>query len=135
LYAFTDPDWVGCVDDRKSTIGATFYLGGCLVSWSSEKQSTISLSTSEAEYIVVANYCTQVLWMKQMLSKIHIHYDAPIPILCDNTSAISISKNPIMHSKPKHIPIKFHFIWEKLLSNIIKRGWVCWPSWGKHLLV
>ena len=75
LYDFTDADWVGCVDDRKSTSGATFYLGGCLVSWSSKKQSTISLSTAEAEYIGAANCCTQVLWMKEMLADIHVNYD------------------------------------------------------------
>jgi hypothetical protein len=50
--------------------------------------------------------------MKQMLEDIHIHYNEPIPIFCDNTSAISISKNPVMHSKTKHIPIKFHFLRE-----------------------
>jgi hypothetical protein len=64
LYAFTDVDWAGCVDDRKSTSGATFFLGGCLVSWSSKKQSTVSLSTAEEKYIAVASHCTQVLWMK-----------------------------------------------------------------------
>ena len=64
LYAFTDVDWVGCVDDIKSTSGATFFLGGCLVSWSSKKQSTMSLSTTEAEYIAAATCCTQVIWMK-----------------------------------------------------------------------
>jgi hypothetical protein len=112
LYAFTNVDWAGCVDDKKSTSGATFFLGGCLVSWSSKKQSTMSLSTAEAEYIAAATCCTQVIWMKQMLEDIHIHYDDPIPIFCDNTSAISISKNLVMHSKTKHIPIKFHFLRE-----------------------
>ena len=62
--------------------------------------------------------------MKQMLADIHIHYDAPIPIFCDNTSAISISKNPGMHSKMKHIPIKFHFLREQVLSNTIKTEYV-----------
>jgi hypothetical protein len=97
LYAFTDVDWVGCVYDRKSASGATFFLGGCLVSWSSKKQSTVSMSTAKVEYIAAATCCTQVIWMKQMLEDIHIHYDEPIPIFCDNTSAINISKNPIMH--------------------------------------
>jgi hypothetical protein len=124
LYAFTDADWAGCVDDRKSTSGATFFLGGCLVSWSSKKQSTVSLSTAEAEYIAAATCCTQVLWMKQMLEDIHIHYDEPIPIFCDNTSAISISKNPVMHSKTKHIPIKFHFLREQVMSKVIKVEYV-----------
>jgi len=61
LHAFTDVDWAGCVDDSKSTSGATFFLGGCLLSWSSKKQSALSISTAEAEYIAAANCCTQVL--------------------------------------------------------------------------
>ena len=62
--------------------------------------------------------------MKQMLADIHVTYDDPIPIFCDNTSAISISKNPVMHSKTKHIPIKFHFLREKVLNNTIKLEYV-----------
>jgi hypothetical protein len=94
LIAYTDADWAGCIDDRRSTSGATFYLGECLVSWLSKKQSSISLSTTEAEYIAATTCCTQVLWMKQTLTDIQVEYDEPIPIYCDNTSAISISKNP-----------------------------------------
>ena len=124
MYAFTDVDWAGCVDDRKSTSGAVFYLGGCLVSWSSKKQSAVSLSIAKVEYIAAENCCTQILWMKHMLADIHIHYDAPIPIFCDNTSAISISKNTVMHSKMKYIPIKFHFLQEQVLSNTIKLEYV-----------
>jgi hypothetical protein len=62
--------------------------------------------------------------MKQMLEDIHIHYDEPIPIFCDNTNAISISKNPVMHSKTKHIPIKFHFLREQVMSKVIKVEYV-----------
>ena len=58
------------------------------------------------------------------MEDIHIHYDEPIPIFCDNTSAISISKNPVMHSKTKHIPIKFHFLREQIMSNVIKMEYV-----------
>jgi hypothetical protein len=65
LIAYTDADWVGCIDDRRSTSGATFYLGECLVSWLKKKQSSISLSTAEAEYIATTSCCTQVLWMNQ----------------------------------------------------------------------
>ena len=84
LYAFTDADWTCCIDDRKSTSGAAFFLGGCLVSWLSKKQSAVSLSTAEAKYIAAANYGAQAVWMTQMLEDIHIHYDTPIPIYCDN---------------------------------------------------
>ena len=59
-----------------------------------------------------------------MLAYIHIHYDDPIAIFCDNTSAISISKNPVMHSKTKHIPIKFHFVREQVSNNTIKLEYV-----------
>ena len=94
------------------------------MSWYSKIQSTVSLSTIEAEYIAAANYCTQILWMKHMLADIHIHYDDPILILCNNTSSISISKNPVMHSKTKHIPIKFHFLRDQVSNNTIKLEYV-----------
>jgi hypothetical protein len=112
LIAYIDTDWAGCIDDRRSTSGVAFYLGECLVSWIRNKQSSVSLSTTEAEYIAATTCCTEVLWMKQTLTDIHVEYDEPIPIYCDNTSAINISKNPVIHSKTKHIPIKYHFLWE-----------------------
>ena len=124
LIAYLDADWAGCVDDRKSTSGTAFFLGGCLVSWSSKKQSSVSLSTAEAEYIAAAACCTQILWMKQTLQYIHVTCNEPIPILCDNTSAISISKNPVMHSKTKHIPIKFHFLREQVTDKNIKLEYI-----------
>ena len=124
LLAYSDADWAGCVDDRKSTSGAAFFLGNCLVSWSSKKQSSVSLSTAEAEYIAAAACCTQILWMKQNLQDLQVTYDEPIPILCDNTSAISISKNPVMHSKTKHIPIKYHFLREQVTEKHIKLEYI-----------
>eukprot|EP00253_Pinus_taeda_P033923 PITA_33923 len=107
-----DADWAGSVDDRKSTSGGAFYMGSKLVSWFSKKQSSIALSTAEAEYVATTSCCTQLLWMMQTLQDIQITGTPPISILCDNTSAISISKNPVMHSKTKHIPIKYHFLHE-----------------------
>ena len=72
IQAFTDADWAGSVDDRKSASGATFYLGGCLVSWLSKKQTSISLSKAEVEYIVAKECCNQVLWMKKTLKDIQV---------------------------------------------------------------
>eukprot|EP00253_Pinus_taeda_P008843 PITA_08843 len=112
IQAYTDADWAGSVDDRKSTSGATFYLGCCHVSWLSKKKSSVSLSTTEAEYITTSTCCTQVLLMKQTLQDLQVKLDEPIPIFCDNTNAISISKNPMMNSKTKHILIKYHFVRE-----------------------
>jgi hypothetical protein len=112
LISYTYADWEGCIDDQRSTSGEAFYLGKCLVSWLSKKQSSVSLSTSEAEYIAAITCYTKVIWMKQTLTDMQVEYDEPIPIYCDNTSPISISKKSMMHSKMKHIPIKYHFIQE-----------------------
>jgi hypothetical protein len=124
LIVYIDAYWVGCINDRRSTNGAVFYLGECLVSWLSKKQSSISLSTTEAKYIEATTCCTQVLWMKQTLTDIQVEYDEPIPIYCDNTSAISISNNPVMHSKTNNIPIKYHFLWERVAEKNIRVEYV-----------
>jgi hypothetical protein len=124
LIAYTDADWEGCIDDRRSTNGEMFYLGECLVSWLRKKQSSLSLSTAEAEYIAATTCCTQVLWMKQNLIDIQVEYDELISIYCDNTSVINISKNLMMHSKTKHIPIKYHFLREQVAEKNIRVEYV-----------
>ena len=97
------------MDNRKSTSGGCFYLGNNLVSWISKKQNFVSLSTVEAEYIVAGSFCTQLLWMKKLLHDYGIPQDT-MCVFCDNTNAINLSKNPIQHSKSKHIEIRYHFI-------------------------
>eukprot|EP00253_Pinus_taeda_P033807 PITA_33807 len=124
LHAYTDADWAGSVDDRKSTSGGAFFMGSRLVSWFNKKQSSISLSTAEAEYVATASCCTQLLWMMQTLKDFQITCTPPISILCDNTTAIRISKNPVMHSKTKHIPIKYHFLREQVLEQKVKFEYV-----------
>eukprot|EP00253_Pinus_taeda_P009962 PITA_09962 len=124
LHAYTNVDWAGSVDDRKSTSGSALFMGPRLVSWFSKKQSSIALSTAEEKYVVVASYCTQLLWMMQTLQDLQITCTPPISIFCDNTSAISISKNPVMHSKTKHILIKYHFLREQVLEQKVKLEYV-----------
>ncbi|WVZ90603.1 hypothetical protein U9M48_036888 [Paspalum notatum var. saurae] len=114
LRGFSDADHAGCRIDRKSTSGTCQFLGTSLVSWSSRKQvsvslSTISLSTTEAEYIATANCCSQLLWMKATLSDFSLRF-GKIPLLVDSTSAISVAKNPVLHSRTKHIDVRFHFL-------------------------
>ena len=80
VTTYSDVDWAGSVDDKKSTNGNAFFMGDCLVSWLSKKKSSISLSIVEAEYIVVANCCTQILWMKEALKDVNIETKKPITI-------------------------------------------------------
>jgi hypothetical protein len=105
----SDADWARNADDRKSTSGGCFYVGNNLVAWMSKKQASISLSTAEAEYNAVGSCCTQLLCMKTLLGDYGFSQDTMI-INCDNTSAINISKNPVQHSRTKHIDIRYHFL-------------------------
>ena len=109
LAGYSDANCAGSVDDRKSTLGGCFYLGNNLVSWMSKKQNSMSLSTAEAEYIATGSCCTQLLWMKKLLHDYGILQDT-MCVFCDNTSAINLSKNPVQHSKSKHIEIRYQFI-------------------------
>ena len=118
LVGFSDADWAGNCDDRKSTSGGCFFLGNNLVSWFCKKQNSISLSTAEAEYIAAGSACTQLMWMKQMLADYGLE-QGTLTLFCDNMSAIYISKNPVQHSRTKHIDIRHHFIRELVESKTI----------------
>ncbi|KAK6149485.1 hypothetical protein DH2020_017010 [Rehmannia glutinosa] len=109
LKGYSDLDYAGNIDDRKSTSGSCQFLGDCLVSWFSKKQNCVSLSTAEAEYISAAFCCTQLLWMKQTLADYKCSFEN-VPIFCDNISAINIAQNPVHHNRTKHIEIRHHFL-------------------------
>ncbi|GJV33877.1 retrovirus-related pol polyprotein from transposon TNT 1-94 [Tanacetum coccineum] len=91
------------------TSGACQLLGGKLVCWSAKKQQSVAMLSVEAEYVVVAGCCANILWMKSQLTNYDIIYEK-VPTFCDNTSAIAISNNPVLHSRTKHIDIRYHFI-------------------------
>ena len=114
---------------KKSTTGATFFLGECLVAWHSKKQNCVTLSTCESEYVVATACYTQLIWMDYQLSDLGIQVSKPISIMCDNLSAIQLSKNPIMHSRTKHVAIKIHFLRDKVLNNELKLVYV--PTQGQ----
>ena len=105
--------------DRKSTSSTCHFLGHSLVPWFSKKQNSVALSIVEVEYIDAGSCCAQVLYIKQQLEDFGLHFDY-IPINCDNTSAISLSKNPIHHSRTKHIKIRHHFIQDYIQKGDIK---------------
>ena len=88
------------------------------MSWGSKKQNSVALSTAEAEYVAAAACCAQLLWLKQQLGDYGKSYSS-IPVLCDNTSAINISKNPVQHSRTKHIEIRHHFLRDNVEKGLI----------------
>ncbi|GKF20036.1 hypothetical protein Tco_0068674, partial [Tanacetum coccineum] len=110
------------VSERNSK-SRPLILGGKLVCWSAKKQSSVAMSSAEAEYVVAASCCAQVLWIKSQLADYDVIYDK-VPIFCDNTSAIAISNNPVLHSGIKHIDIRYHFIRDHILKGDIELHFV-----------
>ncbi|GJW64301.1 putative ribonuclease H-like domain-containing protein [Tanacetum coccineum] len=122
LEAFSDSDYGGSNLDRKSTTGGCQFLGQRLISWQCKKQTIVATSTTEAEYVAAANCCGQVLWVQNQLLDYRFNF-MNTKIHIDNESTICIVKNPVYHSKTKHIEIRQHFIrdcYEKKLISVEK---------------
>ncbi|GJY62221.1 putative ribonuclease H-like domain-containing protein [Tanacetum coccineum] len=120
LVAYSDSDYGGANQDRKSTTGGCQFLGRRLISWQCKKQTIVATSTTEAEYVAAASGCGQVLWIQNQLLDYGYNF-MNTKIYIDNNSAICIVKNPVYHSKTKHIEIRHHFIrdcYEKKLINV-----------------
>ena len=119
LTAFADADYAGCHDTRRSTSGSAQFLGNRLVSWSSKKQKSTTISTTEAEYIALSGCCAQVLWMRSQLRDYGFVFNK-IPMYCDNQSAIALCCNSVQHSRSKHIDIRHHFIKEHVERKVVE---------------
>ncbi|GJX77033.1 putative ribonuclease H-like domain-containing protein [Tanacetum coccineum] len=109
LVAYTDSDYAGATQDRKSTTGGCQFLGNRLISWQCKKQTVVATSTTEAEYVAAASCCGQVLWIQNQLLDYGYNFMHTV-INIDNNSTICIIENPVQHSKTKHIEIRHHFI-------------------------
>ena len=116
---YSDSDWGGDLDDRKSTSGYVFQIGGGPVSWQSRKQSCVALSTSEAEYIALTSAAQEAIWLRQLLSELEQEPEKKVVIYEDNQSTICLSKNPQFHGRSKHIAIKYHFIRDQVKEGTI----------------
>ena len=112
LVAYTDSDYAGDLEDRKSTSGYVFLLSSGAISWSSKKQLVVSLSTTEAEFIATVSCACQAVWLKRVLGKLDQNQNKLTVIRCDSSSAIKLSKNSVMHGRSKHIDVRFHFLRE-----------------------
>ncbi|GJZ49753.1 retrovirus-related pol polyprotein from transposon TNT 1-94 [Tanacetum coccineum] len=119
LTAYADADHAGCQDTRRSTSGSAQLLGDKLVSWSSKKQTSTSISSTEAEYIAMSGCYAQILWMRSQLSDYGFAYNH-VPLYCDNKSAIALCCNNVQHSRAKHIDIRHHFIREQVEKGVVE---------------
>ncbi|KAM0029839.1 putative RNA-directed DNA polymerase [Helianthus debilis subsp. tardiflorus] len=110
LVGYTDSDWAGSIDDRKSISASVFSVGSAAVTWSSKKQDIVALSTTEAEYVSATAAACQATWMRKILIELGLEQEGATRIFCDNTSAVFLSKNQAYHNRSKHIDTRFHFI-------------------------
>ncbi|XP_048437163.1 secreted RxLR effector protein 161-like [Pyrus x bretschneideri] len=120
LIGYTDSDYAGDQDDRKSTSCYVFMLNSGAVSWSSKKQPVVTLSTTEAEFIAAASSACQVVWLRRILSSLNLRQTGSTVVYCDNVSTIKLSKNPVMHGRSKHIDVRFHFLRDLVKDEVVE---------------
>lgn len=124
LHGFCDADWASDLDERKSTTGYIFTLQNGAISWSSKRQSTIALSSTEAEFMAMVSAIQECIWLKRFEFELFKNANKPITLHCDNKSAIQVAKNNSYSSRTKHVEIKTKFIQDKINEGSIQLEYV-----------
>ncbi|KAH9681844.1 hypothetical protein KPL71_027113 [Citrus sinensis] len=124
LIGYSDSDWGGDVDDRKSTTGFVFFMGDTAFTWMSKKQPIVTLSTCEAEYVAATSSVCHAIWLRNLLKELSLAQEEPTEICVNNKSAIALSKNPVFHDRSKHIDTRYHFIRECIARKEVQIKYV-----------
>ena len=124
IECFSDIDWTGSKEDRRSTLGYCVFVGGNLVSWKSKKQSVISRSSVESEYRAMTLSVCEIMWLYQFLMEVGIETPVSAKLWYDNQVAFHIASNRVFHERTEHIEIDRHFVREKIQPGLISRGYV-----------
>ena len=120
LLGFSDADWAGCLDSRRSISGQCFFLGKSLISWRTKKQLTVFRSFSEAEYRALAAVTCELQWLLYLLQDLQLQTTKLSVLYCDNQSALHIAANPVFHERTKHLEIDCHLVRDKLQVGVMK---------------
>nr|KYP66220.1 Retrovirus-related Pol polyprotein from transposon TNT 1-94 [Cajanus cajan] len=124
LVGYSDSDWSGDMDDRKSTSGFVFYMGDTAFTWMSKKQPIVTLSTCEAEYVAATSCVCHAIWLRNLLKELSLPQVEPTKIYVDNKSTIALAKNPVFHDRSKHIHTRYHYIRECISNKDVQMEYV-----------
>lgn len=122
INGYSDADWAGSLDDRKSTSGFVFTASGGAISWASRKQRTVALSSHEAEYISLSTATQEAIWWQGV--KAELGFRSPLTIHCDNRSAIATASNTGFNPRSKHIDIRYHFVQDTVAQRIVRLDYI-----------
>jgi hypothetical protein len=120
MMGYSDSDQAGDIDTRKSTSGVLYFLGNNVITWQSQKQKVVALSTCEAEYMAATIAACQGVWLARLLAELKGKESSAINLKIDNQSAIQLSKNPVFHDRTKHIDVRYHYICECIEEGRVK---------------
>ena len=123
VTGYSNADWALSPVDRRSISGYVFLIGGRAVAWSSKKQPTVALSSTEAEYMASSNATTQAIWLWNLFTELNFIQPSPTELLLDNQSAITLASNPQFHARSKHIDICHHFIRSCITDGHVELFW------------